>query len=42
MKTVARFVHHCIAHPMLFVTSNAPGARWLHDLTARLAWPRGA
>lgn len=39
MTALFRFAHHCIAHPLLFLTRDASWAVQLHDYTARRAWP---
>lgn len=33
------FIHHCIAHPILFWTRGAAWAIRFHDWTADVAWP---
>ena len=39
MRTGWAFVHHCLAHPLLFFSGEAPWAVWLHDRSGVLAWP---
>jgi hypothetical protein len=35
---LAAFVHHCVAHPLLFWSRDAGWAVWLHDASARVAF----
>lgn len=37
---LAGFVHNVIAHPLLFFTGSAAWVVWLHDWSARVAWPQ--
>ncbi len=39
-RAVAGFVHNVIAHPLLFFTGSAAWVIWLHDWSARVAWPQ--
>lgn len=39
MNGLALFVHHCIAHPLLFWSRDARWAVRFHDWTAALAFP---
>jgi len=40
VRTVADFLHNCVAHPLLFWSGDARWAVWLHDETARIAYRR--
>jgi hypothetical protein len=40
MSAMAAFVHHCIAHPMLFFLELLQHlGNMFHDWTGRIAWP---
>ena len=39
MSLGQKFLHHCVAHPLVFVTRDAKWAGRFHDWTAKRAWP---
>lgn len=39
VRFLANGVHNCVAHPLLFLSGDAAWAVWLHDTTARIAYP---